>query len=285
MIINRSAPLGTMIPKLTYDDVPKAADWLCDVFGFTERLRAGTSHAQLAYGMGGVMLGESRTGQGFAESPDDARLGPPRPNEVSTSLTVHVEEVDRHYEHAKQRGARILQPPVTHMYGERQYTAEDFAGYRWTFTQSVADVDPADWGAKVANIGSPLTMLPRPRFCYLEIPALDLKQSVAFYETVFGWSIRRRDTERPSFDDATGYISGAWVTTRNAAREPGLLPYVWVDDIDSTLAKVAANGGQALTTAHLDSPGGETVATFRDPAGNVIGLYQEGKRLQPPPQE
>ncbi len=64
-------------------------------------------------------------------------------------ILVAVEDVDRHYEHARQRGACILQPPETHMYGERQYTAEDLAGYRWTFSQSVADIDPADWGAQV----------------------------------------------------------------------------------------------------------------------------------------
>ena len=59
-----------------------------------------------------------------------------------------------------------------------------------------------------------LALLPRPRLCYLEIPALDLGKSVAFYENVFGWNIRKRDSDRPSFDDATGYVSGAWVTGR-----------------------------------------------------------------------
>jgi uncharacterized glyoxalase superfamily protein PhnB len=119
---NRSKPAGTIIPTLIYDDVPKAVNWLCDVFGFTERLRAGTSH--------------------FRQ---------PRPAEVSQVISVDVEDVDSHHEHAVAHGARILQPPTTHMYGERQYTAEDYAGYRWTFSQTVTDVDPADWGALVAN--------------------------------------------------------------------------------------------------------------------------------------
>ena len=118
------------------------------------------------------MLGESRKGQGFA-SPDSAQLRPPRPNEVSQVLLVRVDDVDAHYEHAKQRGARILQPPATHPFGERQYTAEDLAGYRWTFSQSVADVKPEEWGATVSEIKSPLELLPRPRLCYLEIPAVD----------------------------------------------------------------------------------------------------------------
>ena len=86
MIVNRSAPSGTIVPSLIYNDVAKAIEWLCDVFGFTERLRAGgegkISHAQLAIGQGGVMLGASRLGQGF-DSPDDAEFRPPRANEVN----------------------------------------------------------------------------------------------------------------------------------------------------------------------------------------------------------
>ncbi len=121
-------------------------------------------------------------------------------------------------------------------------------------------------------------LLPRPRFCYLEIPAVNLSQSVTFYEKVFGWNIRKRDTLRPSFDDATGYISGAWVTGRDISRVAGLLPYIWVDDIRNTLAQVEACGGQVVESQHLDSPGGELIATFRDPAGNLMGLYQEKQR-------
>ena len=154
MIENQSALSGTIIPTLIYNDVGRAIDWLCEVFGFAERLRAvgeggKVGHAQLAIGQGGVMLGESRKGQGFADAPDSAEFRPPRPNEVSQVLMVQVEDVDQHYEHAKQSGARILQSPKTHVFGERQYTAEDPEGYRWTFSQSVADVKPEEWGATV----------------------------------------------------------------------------------------------------------------------------------------
>ena len=119
-------------------------------------------------------------------------------------------------------------------------------------------------------------MLARPRLCYLEIPAVDARQSVAFYEKVFGWNIRHRDSDHPSFDDATGDVSGAWATGREISRAPGLLPYIWVDSIDATLAQVAAQGGVVVETPYLDSPGGCWIATFRDPAGNAMGLYQEG---------
>ena len=75
---------------------------------------------------------------------------PPRPNEVNQYVTVHVEEVDRHFEHAKQFGATIVRPPTDMPFGERQYTVEDPGGHRWTFSQSIADVAPGDWGAKTS---------------------------------------------------------------------------------------------------------------------------------------
>lgn len=98
-----------------------------------------------------------------------------------------------------------------------------------------------------------------------------------FYENVFGWNIRKRGTDRPSFDDATGDVSGAWVTGRKIAAEPGLLPYVWVgDSIEATLTRVTAQGGVVVESPHPDHPGSTSwIATFRDPAGNLIGLYQE----------
>lgn len=142
MVANRSAPRSTVVPVLVYEDVAKAIDWLCDTFGFAERLRAedpggGVSHAQLAIAEGAVMLG--RQGGEFR---------PPRPDEVSQYVVVHVEDVDEHFEHAQQRGAQILRPPTDMPFGERQYTAEDPWGHRWTFSQSIADVALEAWGAR-----------------------------------------------------------------------------------------------------------------------------------------
>jgi predicted enzyme related to lactoylglutathione lyase len=270
MIQNRSAPPGPIVPRLIYKDVAKAIDWLRGAFGFTERLRTppepdGTiHHAQIAIGEGSVIL----TGQPVQ-----------RPDEFTQALMVRVENIDEHCARARRFGARILSPPDSKPFGERQYSAEDLEGHHWAFTQSVGDVQPEAWGATVSEIRSPLALLPRPRWCYLEIPSVDVHQSAAFYEKVFGWNIRQRDTDRPSFDDATGYVSGAWVTGRVIAREPGLLPYIWVDGIDAALAQIAACGGQVVDPPRLDSPGSTSwIATFRDPAGNLIGLYQEGPR-------
>jgi predicted enzyme related to lactoylglutathione lyase len=119
---------------------------------------------------------------------------------------------------------------------------------------------------------------PRPRLCYVEIPAVDVHQSAAFYENVFGWGIRGRDTDRPQFDYPSADVTGAWVTGRAVAREPGLLLYIWVDQIDDTLTQIALHGGATVEPPHSHAPGGEWIATFRDPAGNVLGLYQEGSR-------
>jgi uncharacterized glyoxalase superfamily protein PhnB len=144
-IVNRSAPTATVVPILVYEDVGKAIDWLCGAFGFTERLRAAgrdgkVIHAQLSVGEGAIMLGA----QG-------AEFQPPRPNEVNQYVSIHVEYVDHHFEHAKRFGAQIVKPPTDMPFGERQYTAYDPAGHRWTFSQSIADVAPEQWGAKAAQ--------------------------------------------------------------------------------------------------------------------------------------
>ncbi|MBI3723643.1 VOC family protein [bacterium] len=118
--------------------------------------------------------------------------------------------------------------------------------------------------------------LPRPRLCYVEIPATDARASAGFYESVFGWTIRDRESGRPSFHYPCGDITGAWVTGRAASPEPGFLLYVWVDSVEETLARIQARGGQVVgRPQHM---GDMTLATFRDPGGNVVGLHQEDRR-------
>jgi uncharacterized glyoxalase superfamily protein PhnB len=130
-------PSSALIPVLAYEDVGEAIDWLCETFGFTERWRAGTHRAQLAVGDAAVAVTEGV---------------PPRRDEASHSVMVRIEDVDRHFERAQERGARILQPPNDYPYGERQYTVEDLGGHRWTFSQSIADVAPEDWGGTSGGI-------------------------------------------------------------------------------------------------------------------------------------
>ena len=150
MLANRSMPSSTVIPVLVYEDVSEAVEWLVDTFGFEERWRAGNHRAQLSIGDGAVMVGERRVAD-VHESADPTIFRAPRRGEVSHSIMVRVEDVDAHYVQARQRGARILRPPADFPYGERQYTAEDLAGHRWTFSQSIADVAPEEWGGASAE--------------------------------------------------------------------------------------------------------------------------------------
>lgn len=264
---NRSVPPGSVIPFLVYDDVPRAIDWLTGAFGFRERLRTppdedGSVHlAQINVGEGSVML-RTRPATG------DSR--------ATNSILVRHEDVDGHCERARRFGARIAREPKSTEFGERQYTAEDLEGNQWTFSQSIADVAPEEWGALVGDVAGRLALLKRPRVCYLEIPAADPQRSANFYEQVFGWNIRYRETDRPSFDDATGNVSGAFVTGLKASREPGILVSIWVDSIAATLDLIRAHGGDVVEDAHPDQPGGTCqIAMFRDPAGNSLRLYQE----------
>jgi len=108
---------------------------------------------------------------------------------------------------------------------------------------------------------------------YLHIPAVDPKQSASFYEHVFGWTVDGHETSRPSFRDGTGHVAGAWVTDQEPSRTAGLLPYIYVDTIDVTTELIRDHGGEIIETP---SPEGNLlVAIFRDPAGNVLGLWQE----------
>jgi predicted enzyme related to lactoylglutathione lyase len=111
---------------------------------------------------------------------------------------------------------------------------------------------------------------------YLKIPALDAQQSATFYEQVLGWKIRWSETDGPRFEDATGHLIGRWVVGGAISREPGLLPYFYVHGIDAAVALVAAHGGEVVKKPYAE--GNLWVATVRDPAGNVIGLWQEGPR-------
>lgn len=114
------------------------------------------------------------------------------------------------------------------------------------------------------------------KICYVELPATDIPRSADFYAKVFGWRTRQRGDGHLAFDDTTGEVSGAWVHGRPPAREPGLLLYIMVDSVAATIDLVIANGGELAQPIGVDAP--EVTARFRDPAGNVIGLYQEPSR-------
>jgi uncharacterized glyoxalase superfamily protein PhnB len=133
MKTNRSMPPGTFIPELGYADVGASAAWLRDAFGFAERLRIGNHRIQLTFGGGSVVAIEG------PQKPDSA-------HSATHSVMVHVDDIDSHFERARRAGAKILRMPADYPYGERQYEAQDLGGHIWTFSQSIADVHPREWG-------------------------------------------------------------------------------------------------------------------------------------------
>ena len=135
MRTNRSVPPCPVIPVLRYPDPSVAAKWLCKAFGFTLRLRIANHRIQMRAGEGCFTIAE----------------GDVVPNQSAT-VQVRIEDVHRHCERARAGGAKILTEPTDHMYGERQYNAEDFYGHRWDFTETLADVAPESWGGTSVNL-------------------------------------------------------------------------------------------------------------------------------------
>jgi predicted enzyme related to lactoylglutathione lyase len=105
---------------------------------------------------------------------------------------------------------------------------------------------------------------------YLQIPARDLAESAAFYRAVFGWEVRG-DARSPSFSDGTGHVIGHWRTDLHPVGEAGVLPYVYVDDLDEALRRAIDHGAEIVTPTYPE--GTLRIATIRDPAGNVIGIW------------
>jgi uncharacterized protein len=114
------------------------------------------------------------------------------------------------------------------------------------------------------------------KICYIEMPATDIAQSSQFYHRVFGWKLRSRSDGSIAFDDGVGEVSGTWTLGRPPSTTPGLLTYIMVDDAEATVKSIIANGGQIVQPIGADAP--EITARFRDPGGNVLGIYQNPKQ-------
>ena len=111
------------------------------------------------------------------------------------------------------------------------------------------------------------------KICYLEIPARNVQESARFYQDALGWAVRRRGDGATAFDDGVNEVSGTWVLGRPPAAEPGLLLYVMVADADASVERVLAAGGEVVQP--VDRSGEDVIARFRDPAGNVLGLFEQ----------
>ena len=138
---NRSIPKATVVPVLIYPDVREAVEWLGAAFGFVECVRIGEGHrAQLGVGDGAVIVADVRGSR-----------RPPRPGESTASVLVRVEDARAHCAQAREHGARIVMEPTDFEYGERQYHAEDPAGHQWTFSETLADTAPEEWGGETIS--------------------------------------------------------------------------------------------------------------------------------------
>lgn len=137
MLTNRSAPPATVTPVLVYPDVRAAVAWLEAAFGFEERVRIGDGHrAQLGVGSDGAVVVADVRGDQVA----------PAGGVVTQVVKVRVADVDTAFARARDAGARVVEEPATHEYGERSGVVEDPAGHRWELTQTVRDVEPEEWG-------------------------------------------------------------------------------------------------------------------------------------------
>ena len=136
MLQNRSVPPAPVVPEIVYEDVEAAIAWLCEAFGFTVRWQAGDHRAQLWAGDGAVVV---------RDPPPDLAPGEPVPGACS-SVLVRVEDAEAALDRALAGGARLVRALADHPYGERQCTVADLAGHRWSFTESIADVAPEEWG-------------------------------------------------------------------------------------------------------------------------------------------
>jgi uncharacterized glyoxalase superfamily protein PhnB len=134
---NRSAPPATVTPVLVYPDVRAAVAWLGSAFGFEERVRVGEAHrAQMRVGTDGAIVVADVRGE----------QAPPSQGVATHVIKVRVADVDPAFQRARDAGARVVQEPMTHEYGERSCMLEDLAGHRWELTQTVRDVEPEEWG-------------------------------------------------------------------------------------------------------------------------------------------
>ena len=136
---NRSIPAATVIPVLSYPDVRAAVAWLAAAYGFEERVRIGEDHrAQLRFGDGGLIVADT----------GGARTAPQPGAGVDHAVMVRVQDARAHCERARENGARITMEPTDFEYGERQYHAVDPFGHAWTFSETLADVAPEEWGGE-----------------------------------------------------------------------------------------------------------------------------------------
>lgn len=143
MMRNRSVPVDTVLPHITYKDLPRTIEWLASTFGFVEHYRYGEplSGAQMHLGNAWLMVKAAKSEQ---KNPAELGYG-------TQCLTIFLDNVEDHYAHVRASGAKIVEELHETVYGELQYGVRDLEGHLWLFSRHAHDVDPAEWGAKIIS--------------------------------------------------------------------------------------------------------------------------------------
>ncbi len=269
---NRTMPACSVIPELVYDDVIAAIDWLCDTFGLVERWRAGDHRAQLSIGGCTVAITEPRTSRAL-------------PGHVS--LVVRVPDAAAHCERARERRARIVVEPQDFPYGERQYTAEDLGGHHWTFSESIADVAPEEWGGtsgpglRTAAGGGGRGMTAEPPVTATAISVMlivpDAEAAIAWYKEALGarglWNLGGvaglHIAGAPFFLHEVNPDNSA-ETSPDRAGVTSVRVELFVDDPDEFVARAVAAGATpgSAVVGHETPWGTHRQGGFHDPFGH-----------------
>ena len=228
--------------KICYVEIPannilESADFYSKIFGWTIRTRGD---------------GSTAFDDGIGEVSGTWILGRKPSTEPGLLISIMVDDIEETIKTLEANGSKIV----------NRINISDTEFVAWF-------VDPA---------GNVVGLYQHPggghgKICYLEIPATDIDRSATFYEVVFGWPLRDKGSEHVAFDDGVGVVSGMWTKGRPSSPDPGLLIYMMMDSVADTVNAVIANGGQIVQPMGMDAP--EITARFSDPAGNVLGLYQE----------
>jgi len=146
MVQNPPEGYQRVIPYVLYEDASAAIEFVCNAFGFSERMRmpgedGKLMHAEIERDGNVVMLATAMSEMGQSSARHQSGY--------SSMVLCYVDDVDAHYEQASEAGAEILAEPADQFYGDRTYAAFDLEGHRWYFHQHVKDVAPEEMNPSV----------------------------------------------------------------------------------------------------------------------------------------
>ena len=263
---------NTMTPYLCCSDARAAIAWYAEafdavlqgeIFPMDESGDDRVGHAEMVVGDSRFMISD--------EWPEGGVFSPTTRGGATTAFVLNVADVDAVYDRAVALGAAVERPVVDEHYGSRAGWLSDPFGHRWSISTPTGAGDP--------YVGEPIA-IPSPTFAaedlfeeigYYVMSRPDLDQAKAFYGGVFAWDFA---DENQTPNGARGaHVTSSKVPfglTDDAAVQPWH-PWFRVRDLDATLARIRAHGGEVLEVTHYASGGG---AVCRDDQGVQFDLYE-----------